>query len=246
MATANAVASAPFYMYTGAAFPSPDDLLACRSVQRLAPLEEPMAQFYSEIGLHRQLSTHPQRVYDPAAAELFYVPMLPHLDQDAGRCNGTGHRGRMAAVATALRASPHWQRTNGTDHVWACACVMMRSMLTNELWSLLGRAVHAVHSVPRGHASPSRCQLTIPYNNPSFAAGPTATGWREPGRPRPTLAHFRGRIMNRVRAALVRSYGKSPGHTVEAAHPSTAARCNLNKCSAKAFAKVNMPSQRAQ
>lgn len=80
-----------------------------------------MAQFYSEIGLYRQLSNHPMRVYDPSQASLFYVPMLPHLDQDAGHCNGTSHLGRMAAVAAVLRASPQWQRTNGTDHVWACA-----------------------------------------------------------------------------------------------------------------------------
>ena len=44
--------------------------------------------------------------------------------------------------------------------------------------------------------------------------------------------------MNRVRASLVRLYGGQPAHVVEAAHPSTAARCNLNKCSAKALAKV--------
>ena len=63
-----APAVAPFYMYEGAAFPSPEDLLACRGVKRLAPLEEPMAQFYSEIGLVRSLATHPARVHDPAQA----------------------------------------------------------------------------------------------------------------------------------------------------------------------------------
>ena len=97
--------TAPFYMYEGAAFPSPESLLACRGVKRLAPLDEPMAQFYSEIGLHRALAAHPRRVRDPAAAEFFYVPVLPHLDQDAGKCNETGHRARMSAVAATLRAS---------------------------------------------------------------------------------------------------------------------------------------------
>ena len=29
--------------------------------------------------------------------------------------------------------------------------------------------MHAVHSVPRGHASPSRCQMAIPYFNPLAA-----------------------------------------------------------------------------
>ena len=235
----------PFFMYEGPAFPSPDALLACRGLKRLAPLEEPMAQFYAEMGLHRSLAVHPQRTREPSKASLFYVPVLPHLDQDAGGCNGTGHRMRMASVASALRASPHWQRSNGTDHFWACTCVMMRSMLTNELWSLLSTATHAVHSVPRGHASPSRCQMAIPYLNPAFTAVSEASRWREPGRPRPTLAHFRGRIMNRVRASLVKLYGGQPAHVVEAAHPSTAARCNLNKCSAKALAKVGFPSQRA-
>ena len=70
-AQANAAVQAPFFMYTGPAFPSPEALLACRGVKRLAPLEEPMAQFYSEIRLYRQLVNHPRRVLDPAQAELF-------------------------------------------------------------------------------------------------------------------------------------------------------------------------------
>ena len=79
--------------------------------------------------------------------------------------------------------------------------------------------------------------MAIPYYNPSFAASPDAPLWRSPGRSRPILAHFRGRVMNRVRATLVKTYGKrTPSHVVEAAHPSTAARCNLDRCSAKAFA----------
>jgi len=233
---------APFYIYTGPAFPSVDALLACRGVQRLAPFEEPQAQFYSEIGLWRSLATHPARVDDPTAAELFYVPVLPHLSSDAGTCNGSRHRGRMAAVAASLRSSPQWQRHNGTDHLWACACVMMKGMLGGELWELLSTAIHAVHSVPRGRASPSRCQISIPYYNPSFAAASEAWRWRVPGLPRPTLAHFRGRIMNRVRAQLVRSHAQPP-NLIQAAHPSTAARCNLNKCSSKAKEKVGFPQQ---
>lgn len=234
--------TAPFYMYEGAAFPSPEALLACRGVQRLAPLEEPMAQFYSEIGLHRNLAVHPSRVSDPAAAELFYVPVLPHLSADAGSCNGTRHRARMEAIAVALRTSPRWQHRNGSNHLWACACVMMKGMLGGELWELLATAMHAVHSVPRGRASPSKCQIAIPYHNPIFAADPTSVMWRAPGRLRPTLAHFRGRVMNRLRSVLVKSHGRAPNQ-IEAAHPSTAARCNLNKCSAKAKAKSGFPEQ---
>lgn len=235
--------TAPFYIYDGPEFPAPDALLACRGLKRIAPLDEPMAQFYAEKELHRALVVHPQRVRDPAQAALFYVPVLPHLSQDAGGCNGTGHRARMSSIATTLRASPHWQRHNGTDHFWACTCVMMKSMLTNELWPLLGHAVHAVHSVPRGHASPSRCQLAIPYLNPSFTEI-NGEAWRVPGRDRPTLAHFRGRVMNRVRSSLVKGYGGRPAFLVEAASPSTAARCNLNKCSQKAKEKVGFPTQR--
>jgi hypothetical protein len=122
--------------------------------------------------------------------------------------------------------------------------VMMKAMLSKELWSLLSTSIHGVHSVPRGHASPSRCQLTIPYSNPSFAGSAEALAWREPGRSRTTLMHFRGRVMNRVRGTLVRRYGKLPSHLIEAAHPSTAARCNLNKCSARALEKVSFPTQR--
>lgn len=148
-----------FYMYAGPAFPSPDALLGCRGLKRLAPLNEPMAQFYSELALHRQLAVDPrvwqpaslprrratptptvlpwQRTLDPDAASLFYVPLLPHLDQDAGSCNRTGHRARMGAAAAALLGSPHWHRRNGTDHFWSCACVMMKSMLPGGAYSFI-------------------------------------------------------------------------------------------------------------
>lgn len=228
-----------FFMYSGPAFPSPDALLSCNGLRRLAPFSEPMAQFYSELGLHRALAAHPSRVHDPSLASVFYIPILPHMDQDAGRCNGTGHRKRMERVADALRSSPHWQRANGTDHFYACACVMMKSMLTSGLWSLLSAAAHAVHSVPRMRASPSACELTLPYYNPAFARVPEAPEWRVPGRTRPLLAHFRGRVMNRVRGQLVRAYGHAPTHLIQAAHPSTAARCNLNKCKPASMRKVN-------
>lgn len=221
--------AATFFMYEGPTFPSPASLMACRNILRMQPLDAPMAQFYSEIGLHQVLSVHPSRVYDPERADLFYVPVLPHLDSDAGRCNGTGHKARMAQVVKVLQASPHWRRRNGTDHVWACSCVMMKGMMTNMLWDMLGSAVHAVHSVPRRRASPSGCQLAVPYLNPTFARPPASV--REPGLARPTLAHFRGRVMNRVRSALVKRYGTAPGAgIIQAAHASTAARCNVNKC----------------
>ena len=225
-----------FYMYSGPAFPSPATLMACRGLQRLDPLNEPMAQFYAELGLHELLSRHPSRVQDPSQADFYYVPVLPHLDQDAGHCNGTGHKSRMQQVATALQASPAWQRHNGSDHVWTCSCVMMKSMLTNSLWDLLGSAVHAVHSTPRRRASPAGCQVVVPYYNPTFARVPGEI--RTPGLSRPTLAHFRGRVMNRVRSVLVKRYGETPNFLVAAAHPSTAARCNLNKCKRKAMDKV--------
>ena len=224
-----------FYMYADL-FPPPDVLLGCRGLQRLQPFGEPMAQFYSELGVYRTLAQHPRRVLDPAQAELFYVPVLPHMSQDAGRCNGSGHRQRVATAAAALQASPHWQRHNGTDHFWTCACVMMKSMLGNELWSVLRTAVHAVHSVPRGGASPSDCLVQVPYFNPDFVGEA-----RAPGGVRPTLAHFRGRVMNGVRSKLVAAYGDKPRHIIAAAHPNTAAKCNLNKCSAKMFAKATPP-----
>lgn len=150
-----------FYIYDHTAFPTPEQLHACPKLRRLEPLNEPMAQFYAEQGLYQQLMTHPARVRDPSAATLFYVPLLAHLSSDAGRCNGSSHRTRMSSIAATLRASPVWQRRNGTDHFWTCACVMMRGMIGNELWQLLGTALHAVHSVPRARPSsePANCSL---------------------------------------------------------------------------------------
>ena len=234
MATAQLTppASPAFYMYADL-FPKPDALLGCRGLKRLAPFGEPMAQFYSELGVYRALAAHPSRVLDPERASLFYVPLLPHMSQDAGRCDGIGHRQRLSTAAAALQASPQWRRHNGTDHFWTCACVMMKSMLGNELWAMLRTSVHAVHSIPRGGASPAECLLQVPYFNPDFVGAP-----RAPGAERPTLAHFRGRVMNNVRAKLGKAYGRKPHHINAAAHPTTAAKCNLNKCSPKTFAKV--------
>ena len=227
-------ATPAFYMYTDL-FPKPDVLLGCRGLKRLAPFGEPMAQFYSELGVYRALTAHPSRVLDPERASLFYVPLLPHMSQDAGRCDGIGHRQRLSTAAATLQASPQWRRRNGTDHFWTCACVMMKSMLGNELWAMLRTSVHAVHSIPRGGASPAECLLQVPYFNPDFVGAP-----RAPGAERPTLAHFRGRVMNRVRAALVKEYGGRARHLVQAAHPSTAARCNVNKCKPASMAKVGL------
>ena len=233
-----------FFMYSGAAFPPPEALLACPALRRMAPLAEPMAQFYSELGVHRLLRSHPARMADPAAAELFYVPWCPHLDQDAGRCNKTNHRGRAEGVAAALRASPWWRRHNGSDHVYVCACVMMRSMLSS-LWTELGRAIHLRHhAAPRNKATPSACTVEIPYFNADFASSAAAAAFRAPGRARPILAHFRGRVMNGERSALVKRYGGRARHLIRAEHGATAARCNLNKCSAKALAAHNFSATR--
>ena len=82
----------------------------------------------------------------------------------------------MASVAAVLRASPHWQRRNGTDHMWACTCVMMKAMVTSELWALLGTAMHAVHSVlehhrrrPDGRTLTPTPALTVTLNPPGAA-----------------------------------------------------------------------------
>jgi hypothetical protein len=47
--------------------------------------------------------------------------------------------------------------------------------------------------------------------------------------------------MNGVRAKLVKAYGGQPRHIIAAAHPNTAAKCNLNKCSARMLAKATPP-----
>ena len=71
-------------------------------------------------------------------------------------CMSLGATFAAEVEAAVLSASPYWRRRNGSDHFWACTCVMMKGMLGNELWSLLEGAAHAVHSVPRGHSSRDR------------------------------------------------------------------------------------------
>ena len=79
--------------------------------------------------------------------------------------------------------------------------------------------------------------MAIPYFNPTFAAAADAPEWRVPGRPRPVLAHFRGRVMNRVRGTLVRRYGGASRHIIEAAHPSPLSVTKFRGC--KCFSKAN-------
>ena len=82
---ATAAGHVPFYMYEGPAFPSPDALLACRGVRRLAAFEEPMAQFYSELGVHRLLRSHPARTAEPAEPMLTTSTPSP-TSSVAGHC----------------------------------------------------------------------------------------------------------------------------------------------------------------
>ena len=140
---------ANFYMYSGPAFPSPDALLACRALRRLAPLEEPMAQFYSEIGLYRSLVNHPRRVTNPAQAELFYVPVLPHV-------SAARHSPSESALRDAFSLTHFFMTLSLAQASWTPTLVVATAQGTVRAWPRLLPCCAPLHT-GNGATAPTTC-----------------------------------------------------------------------------------------
>jgi len=78
-------------------------------------------QYSGEHYFYKQLRAHPWRVFSPAAALLYVVPLYANaaLQPSAkGRsCNGTHYQALFDATARAVAATPQYARHRGADHV---------------------------------------------------------------------------------------------------------------------------------
>ena len=123
----------------------------------------------AEAGVHKLLRRHPWRRYDPAEASLFYVPVFEYASYSIGACNGTTHQSRMVAAEAALRASPHFQKNGGADHVWATTA-----------WSISGSRTLSLTGRMAPLSSPLSCSIVgrykyFPPHGPSASAGGACT-----------------------------------------------------------------------
>ena len=157
----------------------------------------------AEVGVHKLLHRHPARTFDVAAASLFYVPVFEYTSYSLGECNGTTHRSRMEAAATALRASDVWRRNGGADHVFATSAWSISGSSTLSLGARMAPLNTALSCGISGrykafgatHASAgAACSFEIPYQ-----ANLAATRIYRPRRdtrapPRTTLVHFAGAL----------------------------------------------------
>ena len=124
----------------------------------------------AEVAMVRQLQTHPARVFDPARAELFIVPVLPYVSWLAAECAGTAHETRMVAAAAALSRSSWYQRHQGADHLLVTNTFRLNTM--KALRGLLANATVAwFESTTAPRRGPGRlaaaafwrCTVVIPY-----------------------------------------------------------------------------------
>lgn len=139
-----------FYIYN-----TPDlDHSWLRTCERFAVLRHSVNDSNTaEVGVHKVLHRHAARTYNPAAASLFFVPVYEYSSYSIGNCNGTTHRSRMEAAATALSASESYQRHGGADHFFATSAwsisnsplsLRARFPLARPAHACLGR-VHSTH-----------------------------------------------------------------------------------------------------
>lgn len=104
-------------------------------------------QDLAEIWLYRSLMDHPNRTYDPAEADLFFIPMFPVMSFRVGKCMGMTHTSRMDMVATVLRDDPYFKRNGGSDHLIVCGWYKCRRVLRalNEVLHLNETALLSIH-----------------------------------------------------------------------------------------------------
>ncbi|KAL1495404.1 hypothetical protein AB1Y20_016772 [Prymnesium parvum] len=128
----------------------------------------------AEVPMLRLLARHPARTLDPSSASLFILAVLPHLSHAVRSCGGDAHAARMDAAAAALRASPHFRKRGGADHLVVtnsfrlAALGALREAMANgsvawfELPSGARMGPHRVHELATW-----RCTVVIPYlSNP--------------------------------------------------------------------------------
>ena len=187
----------PFYMYTA-------DALDHRWLSNCSGFHHAIAgvrlQNTAEVGAARILRRHPLRVRNPDHAMLFFVPVYTYVSKWVSPgCGNTTHRERMAAAATALRASPQWRRFQGRDHffvstTWSTSRTSYRAQMY-ELANVFNCAVAGrykqicKHACARRSSSLASCTVHAPYPTNPHAA----VHYRPKGH-RPLLVSFSGSL----------------------------------------------------
>ena len=164
-----------------------------RSLLRSAPTAEffdidlPRSQFLTEFALHRATLASPWRTLEPAHADLYFVPSYARLSYPGDKAAGAQraqHARFTSALASCLGRSPHWLRSNGTDHVAVLSSTRDPGRLFGPAWPMLRDGLLLrVEGADRRHAkrglvSAAR-HVIMPYFVPHFAEDDAASADRK-------------------------------------------------------------------
>ena len=162
----------------------------------------------AEVGMRRALGLSPLRVSDPAQASLFYVAVYEYASTRVGSacrdadCANSSHESRMAQAATALSASPWWQRHKGADHMYASSAYSYKSRDYQSLDRRLGALGKLLRTGSAGRYKPGktastvgRCVVGIPWASSRIAAAAAEPEFADvTQRRRRLLLHFAGSL----------------------------------------------------
>ena len=116
-----------FYIYEGSAVANMSSALPLPRITRdyvnvpkvgSSQLKNVFPEYTAAVWIHRALLQDPSRTLNADEAELFFVPAYLAIS-----ALHPGHAERLAAWSADIRASPHYQRRGGADHLFATSDV---------------------------------------------------------------------------------------------------------------------------
>lgn len=122
-------------------------------------------EWEADLWLHWQITQSPARTWDPAAADLFYIPILPTrlLHQSLSpKCSWYPAVNKSAEyireALTIVQQQPYWAKYNGRDHFFCVTADEARcaslTMLPRTLWGDISIVHHTGDVVMRQHGRP--------------------------------------------------------------------------------------------
>lgn len=133
------------------------------------------AQNMGEVWMHRAMLSHPNRVYYPEEANMFYVPLYITVSSDAGpmagslSCDDKTHYERMEDALNYLEfKSTYFKRLGGADHFFTCTWWRCGPAMGNRARVVLSRTVLAINESPPAQNDWARWEcmdrvVTVPY-----------------------------------------------------------------------------------
>ena len=137
-------------------------------------------EYEADVWMYHKMSHGPWRVTDPAAADLFYIPVLPTRVLHQSLSPTVGWQAALQLSADYLREAleevqkqPFWARRNGRDHFTvitadSARCTHLR-MLSRSLWGDLALVHHLGDLVMREEGMPCYdpdVDVLLPAYNP--------------------------------------------------------------------------------